>query len=141
MHRDRASLRHRKFRAQVFTIRNEKPELDFDKIIPAPPILRELEDSTIDEAAAALIIARVDRSQSSSEMRISVTDSKTKIKHVREEMNMPKGSIAALATAYFAKFPESEAQGRLWLLANLETGYSDLYDWLGENWGMLEERL
>ena len=65
-----------KFREQVFTIKNEETYLDFDKIIPSPPIVSEVEESSINEAAAALIVARADGA-SSLEIRISVSDSIT----------------------------------------------------------------
>ena len=120
-----------KFREQVFSIKDEEIYLDFDKIIPSPPILEEIDELSIIEEAAALILARADGEGPESLINLS----QFLIKRVREDMNMPNASVGAVVTAYFAKYPKEEAQGRLRLQAILETGYGRWYPWSVDNWG------
>lgn len=124
------------FRARmIVTTADEKGEpytlLDFDKIIPAPAILSQIEESTVSEYGARLVILRAERGAPFETMGIY----NTHIQRFRDEVAMRDAPIREVAAAYLAKHPEYETAGRLRLQAILETGFAGWYSWNIANWG------
>jgi hypothetical protein len=105
--------------------------LDFNKIVPCPVILQEVEESSTSEYAARLIILRGERGAPFETM--GMYDSQ--IKRIRDEVGMPRDSIHQVAAVYLAKHPDEERQGRLRLQAIMETGFASWYPWNIKHWG------
>lgn len=126
-------------RFRKFAIGTEKNErtgeefelLDFNKIVPCPPILLETSESSVSENAANLIIMRAERGAPFATAGMSPIQ----IKRIRDEMGMPDAPIYKVAAAYLAKHPDEEAEGKLRLRAIIETGFASWYPWNITNWG------
>jgi hypothetical protein len=121
------------FRARmIVATADEKGEpytlFDFDKIIPAPTILDQIEESTVTEEGACLIILRAEGGECFKIIEWYDT-------HFRDDVGMPDAPIDEVAAAYLAKHPEYETAGRLRLQAILETGFAGWYSWNTANWG------
>jgi hypothetical protein len=105
---------------------------DFDKIVPAPPILNQIEAGSRSQLAAQLIILRGEHDAWFLE---PFTTKDYAIAHIRGNVDMPDASMGKVAAAYLKKHPEEEEQGRLWLQSILETGHASWYSWNIANWG------
>ena len=106
--------------------------LDFDAIIPMPPILREAESSTQAEEGMALIGARGGEVAPFATLGLY----QARIDWIRQEAGLAYDArITDVATAFLTKHPRWEEQGRLRMRALLETGYANWYPWAIAKWG------
>lgn len=106
-------------------------QFDFDRLIPKPKILEHVEESTLSEYGAQLILLRAERGAPFKTGDIFPNW----IEKFRTEVNMPDGHIQDVARAYLERHPDWEEAGRARLRAILETGYSSWYPWCIANWG------
>lgn len=123
------------FREQMIVTAEEEGKsytrLDFNKAVPSPSILSQIEESTVSEYGARLVILRAERGAPFETMGMYDTH----IQRFRADVGMPDAPIREVAAAYLAKHPEYETAGRLRLQAILETGFAGWYSWNVENWG------
>lgn len=104
----------------------------FDAIIPMPPILREVEESSHAEQGMALIIGRGSRDAPFSNLGLYPHE----IAHIRREAGLPiDAHISDVAAAFLAENPDFETKGSLRLRAICETKFASWYPWALANWG------
>jgi hypothetical protein len=104
---------------------------DFERLIPSPALVWQVEESNTSEHGARLILLRgqyVDRTE-------TMGMPKSSIKYYRADVSMPKAPMHEVAAAFLQNNPEYEVAGRARLQALLETGYSGWYSWTIANWG------
>lgn len=120
------------FRAKMFAL-DEEGNLffDFNKIIPMPLILRDIEESGVAKQGASLIQLRAERDAPFATGGMYEFE----IERIRADVEMPRENIQAVAKAYLEKHPEFELKGSQRLRAILETGFASWYPWSIENWG------
>jgi hypothetical protein len=149
------------FRARMIVTTADKTGklFDFNKIIPAPAILDQVEESTVSEFGARLIVLRAERrhpfytgrmydfeeESAPSEYGPPLPEQATPYETMgmsaadiplfRGDLGMPDAPFGEVAAAYLAKYPEYETAGRLRLQATLETGFAGWYSWNIANWG------
>ena len=108
-----------------------KEYFDFNKIIPMPDILADIEESTEAEHGAALLLLQ-------SEMAPYACGNlyDFEIERIREATGLPSDTpIRKIARAYLNENPETANLGRRRLVAINETGYASWYPWSIESWG------
>ena len=104
---------------------------DFDKIIPVPPVLNEVEETDTSELGVFLMILRGERGAAF----IPIGLNESSIERVRADVNMPDAPVYEVATAYLQKHPDYEAGARRRFRALSETGYPGWYSWRIIHWG------
>jgi hypothetical protein len=104
---------------------------DFERIIPMPPVLNEIEESSRSELGVCLMILRGERGAAFAP--IGLRDSS--IAQIRADANMPDAPLHEVATAFLQKHPDYEAAARPRFRALFETGYPGWYSWKIVNWG------
>lgn len=103
--------------------------LDFNAIIPMPAILLDVDESTLAEMGAKMIMYRAERSAPFAD------HADWACQRIREDLGMKGEPINDVAAAYLEKHPAAAEQGRKRLQAILETGFASWYPWAIANWG------
>jgi hypothetical protein len=96
---------------------------DFEKIIPVPAIVRQIEESTASEQGARLIFLRGELGDPLETMGMA----ETSIEYFRADVDMPDAPIHEVAAAFLQNHPDYEAKGRLRLRALVEAGFAGWY--------------
>jgi len=114
------------FRQRAFRQEGGETVFDFNAFIPMPAVLPETQSSTTAERGAALILLL----QGGGGRLLS----RSAIRHMREQLDLPKAPLATLARTWLERNPEYQSEGQKRLRAIAETGFPSWYEWACEHW-------
>jgi Ferredoxin-like domain in Api92-like protein len=126
------------FRKRAFRIEDGEPVFDFNAFVPMPAIVRDTRSGSTSEQGAALLCIVRDRAPPAGRGSFGTDGGKLRaatVKHMREELGMPKATLKQVAKAWLAKYPEYAAEGEKQLQSIAETGFADWYTWSIHHWG------
>lgn len=104
---------------------------DFERIIPVPVVLKEVEESERSERGVCLMILRGERGTVFEPLGLR----EESVEEIRAAVNMPDEPMNEVAAAFLEQHPDHEEAARLRVRALAETGYPGWYSWKVVHWG------
>jgi Ferredoxin-like domain in Api92-like protein len=128
----------KQFRKRAFRIEDGETIFDFNAFVTMPAVIRETKSGSASDQGAVLLCIVQDRAPPAGCSSFGTDRGKLRdatVKHMREELGMPKATLKQVAEAWLAKHPEYAVEGEKQLRAIAETGFPDWYEWSIRHWG------